>query len=122
MQKVVGSNPISRFFGNALHVGGSGSARGAETKWNHPRIPPSFWALMRISAWNRPDTWRLVPIPLRATKCFSHDPLVWGESFGRLEAKVRKHRFDFIGVLAIEDVPPCRCQKPQRCLAVSTGR
>ncbi len=36
MQKVVGSNPISRFFANALHVGGSGSARVAETKWNHP--------------------------------------------------------------------------------------
>jgi hypothetical protein len=27
MQKVVGSNPISRFFANPLHVGGSGSAR-----------------------------------------------------------------------------------------------
>jgi hypothetical protein len=38
MQKVVGSNPISRFFGNALHVGGLGSARVAEIKWNHPRI------------------------------------------------------------------------------------
>jgi hypothetical protein len=40
MQKVVGSNPISRFFVNALHVGGSGQARGAETRSNHPRISP----------------------------------------------------------------------------------
>jgi hypothetical protein len=45
MQKVVGSNPISRFFANPLHVGGLGSARGAETKWNHPRILSPFWAL-----------------------------------------------------------------------------
>jgi hypothetical protein len=46
MQKVVGSNPISRFFRNVLHVGGSGSARVAETKWNHPHISPPFWALV----------------------------------------------------------------------------
>ena len=46
MQKVVGSNPISRFFENALHVGGLGSARVAETEWNHPRASPSFWALV----------------------------------------------------------------------------
>jgi hypothetical protein len=32
MQKVVGSNPISRFFANALHVGGLDSAQVAETK------------------------------------------------------------------------------------------
>jgi hypothetical protein len=34
MQKVVGSNPISRFFANALHVGGLGSAQVAEPKSN----------------------------------------------------------------------------------------
>jgi hypothetical protein len=45
MQKVEGSNPFSRFFANPLHVGGSGSARVAEPKWNHPRISPPFWAL-----------------------------------------------------------------------------
>jgi hypothetical protein len=32
MQKVVGSNPISRFFGNALRVGGSVPARGPRIK------------------------------------------------------------------------------------------
>ncbi len=32
MQKVVGSNPISRFFGNALHLGGLVSSWVAETK------------------------------------------------------------------------------------------
>jgi hypothetical protein len=36
MQKVEGSNPFSRFFENALHVGGLASARVAEIKWNHP--------------------------------------------------------------------------------------
>ncbi len=46
MQKVEGSNPFSRFFGNVLHVGGLVSARIAETKWNHPRISPPFWALV----------------------------------------------------------------------------
>jgi hypothetical protein len=45
MQKVVGSNPISRFFAIALHVGGLVSALKPETKWNHPRISPPFWAL-----------------------------------------------------------------------------
>jgi hypothetical protein len=42
MQKVVGSNPISRFFAIPLHVSGLVSARVAETKWNHPRISPPF--------------------------------------------------------------------------------
>ena len=46
MQKVEGSNPFSRFFANPLHVGGSGSAQVAKTKWNHPRISPPFWALV----------------------------------------------------------------------------
>ncbi len=63
MQKVVGSNPISRFFGNCLHVGGSAPARGSRINWNHPRISPSFQALIRISAWNGPDARRLAPIP-----------------------------------------------------------
>ena len=31
MQKVEGSNPFSRFFANALRLGGSGSAGVAET-------------------------------------------------------------------------------------------
>jgi hypothetical protein len=39
-------------------VGGLGSARVAETKWNHPRISPLFQALMRISAWNHLDARR----------------------------------------------------------------
>jgi hypothetical protein len=34
MQKVVGSNPISRFFANPLHVGELVSVQVAETKWN----------------------------------------------------------------------------------------
>ena len=55
MQKVVGSNPISRFFTNPLHAGGSGSARDAETKWNHPRISPPFWALVPKTTWMRTD-------------------------------------------------------------------
>ena len=46
MQKVEGSNPFSRLFGNALHVGGLGSTGEPETKWNHPRISPPFWALV----------------------------------------------------------------------------
>jgi hypothetical protein len=46
MQKVVGSNPISRFFANPLHVGWLVLARVAEIKWNHPRISPPFWALV----------------------------------------------------------------------------
>jgi hypothetical protein len=36
MQKVVGSNPISRFFANSLHVGGSDPARVAENKIKPP--------------------------------------------------------------------------------------
>jgi hypothetical protein len=46
MQKVEGSNPFSRFFAIALHVGGSGPAREPETKSNHPRISPPFQALV----------------------------------------------------------------------------
>jgi hypothetical protein len=42
MQKVVGSNPISRFFTNALHVGGIGLARIAETKWTIPSYRLQF--------------------------------------------------------------------------------
>ncbi len=38
MQKVEGSNPFSRFFANALHMGALVPARVTETKWNHPRI------------------------------------------------------------------------------------
>ncbi len=38
MQKVEGSNPFSRFFVNALHVGRLGQALRATTKSNHPRI------------------------------------------------------------------------------------
>jgi hypothetical protein len=52
MQKVEGSNPFSRFFANALHVGGLVSALKPEIKWNHPRISPLFQALMRASAWS----------------------------------------------------------------------
>jgi hypothetical protein len=63
MQKVVGSNPISRFFANALHVGGLGAAREPRINWNHPRISPTFQALLQISAWNDPDEQRLAPIP-----------------------------------------------------------
>jgi len=44
-------------------VGGSSSARVAETKSNHPRISPLFQALLRISAWNGPDARRLARIP-----------------------------------------------------------
>ena len=36
MQKVVGSNPINRFFANPLHVGGSGSAWVAATNRTIP--------------------------------------------------------------------------------------
>jgi hypothetical protein len=46
MQKVEGSNPFSRFFANALHVGGLVPAQVAEIKWNHPHISPPFWALV----------------------------------------------------------------------------
>jgi hypothetical protein len=55
MQKVVGSNPISRFDANPLHVGGLGSARVAEIKWNHRRIAPPFWALVPEMAQMRGD-------------------------------------------------------------------
>jgi hypothetical protein len=44
-------------------MGGLGSARVAETKWNHPRISSLFQALMRISAWNRRDARRSVAVP-----------------------------------------------------------
>ena len=46
MQKVVGSNPISRFFANALHVADLVSAREPETKSNHPRVSLPFQALV----------------------------------------------------------------------------
>ena len=46
MQKVEGSNPFSRFFENALHVGGLVPAVAAETRSNHPRISPPFQALV----------------------------------------------------------------------------
>jgi hypothetical protein len=55
MQKVVGSNPISRFFANRLHRGGSAWARVCRINWNHPRISPTFRELIRISSRNRPD-------------------------------------------------------------------
>jgi len=43
MQKVVGSNPISRFFANALHVGGLASAQIAEIKMEpSPHIASVF--------------------------------------------------------------------------------
>jgi len=58
MQKVEGSNPFSRFFGNPLHVGRLGSAQAPETNWNHPQISPSFQALLRISAWDGSDAQR----------------------------------------------------------------
>jgi hypothetical protein len=66
MQKVVGSNPISRFFANALHVGGFGSAWEPETKSNHPRISPLFQALIRTSARNRPDARRLPTLGIQS--------------------------------------------------------
>jgi hypothetical protein len=55
MQKVEGSNPFSRFFGNALHRGGLGLARIAETRSNHPRISSPFWALVPKTARMRSD-------------------------------------------------------------------
>jgi hypothetical protein len=36
-------------------VGRLGSARVAETKWNHPRISPPFWALVPKMPWMRGD-------------------------------------------------------------------
>jgi hypothetical protein len=71
MQKVVGSNPISRFFAIALHVAGSGSTREPRTNWNHPCISLTFQALMRISAWNRWHARRLAPISRLALKSAS---------------------------------------------------
>jgi hypothetical protein len=70
MQKVVGSNPISRFFANALHVDGLGSAREPDTNWNHPRISLTFQALLRISAWNDPDAQRSTAISADAVSRF----------------------------------------------------
>ena len=55
MQKVEGSNPFSRFFGNALHLGGLVAAGESIINWNHPRISPLFQVLLRISAWNDLD-------------------------------------------------------------------
>jgi hypothetical protein len=49
MQKVVGSNPISRFFENALHVGGLASGREAG-------IQIDMWGLAAIPA-NRNCLW-----------------------------------------------------------------
>jgi hypothetical protein len=46
MQKVVGSNPISRFFAIPLHVGGLGLALAAETKIEPSRMLPPFQALV----------------------------------------------------------------------------
>ena len=55
MQKVVGSNPISRFFANALHVGDLVPGQYPETKSNHPRISPPFQALVPEMPWMRVD-------------------------------------------------------------------
>jgi hypothetical protein len=66
MQKVVGSNPISRFFGNALHVGGLRLAGESRINWNHPRISSAFRELIQISSRNRPDAWRIAPIAVTA--------------------------------------------------------
>ena len=49
MQKVVGSNPISRFFANALHVGGSGSALEPETAISADSA--LHWSRRRGSGW-----------------------------------------------------------------------
>ena len=55
MQKVEGSNPFSRFFANALHVGGLGSAREPRINWNHPRISSPFEARVPQRAAMRSD-------------------------------------------------------------------
>jgi hypothetical protein len=55
MQKVVGSNPISRFFGKPLHVGGSGSAGEPRINWNPPWISPLIEALVPRIAPMRSD-------------------------------------------------------------------
>jgi hypothetical protein len=75
MQKVVGSNPISRFFTNPLHVRGLVSAREPRTDWNRPRILPLSQALLRISAWNDPDARRLTAIPAHPWLCLRPEPL-----------------------------------------------
>ena len=41
MQKVEGSNPFSRFFGNPLHVGGLVATGESRINWNHRGISPS---------------------------------------------------------------------------------
>ena len=69
MQKVEGSNPFSRFFENALHVGGSGSAQVAETKWNHPRIG-DYGRLRLAFGWRR-SYGRSLRLPS------SHNPAAW---------------------------------------------
>jgi hypothetical protein len=48
MQKVVGSNPISRFFENAVHMGGLGSTGKSRINWNHARISASFQELVCV--------------------------------------------------------------------------
>jgi hypothetical protein len=55
MQKVEGSNPFSRFFANALHVGGLVPGLAAEIKWNHPRMSPPFRALVPKTTRMRSD-------------------------------------------------------------------
>jgi hypothetical protein len=55
MQKVEGSNPFSRFFAIALHVGGLVPALTAETRSNHPRISPPFQALVPEMPWMHAD-------------------------------------------------------------------
>jgi hypothetical protein len=70
MQKVVGSNPISRFFAIALHVGGSGSARVSRNKIKpSPHIP----SILGTSAPNTADVWGLVAMisPNFASRCAS---------------------------------------------------
>jgi hypothetical protein len=44
MQKVAGSNPISRLFAIALHVGGSGQGLKPEARSNHPAYHLRFGA------------------------------------------------------------------------------
>jgi hypothetical protein len=40
-------------------------AREPETKWNHPRVSPPFWALVPKMGWMRGDWRRFRPIPPR---------------------------------------------------------
>jgi hypothetical protein len=58
MQKVVGSNPISRFFANALHVAVWSRHGIPETKWNHPHIA----SILDTSSQNGADVQRLAAI------------------------------------------------------------